>query len=67
MPKKKERTFVAKLAHEARRIHKEKCPVCGKEVVPAVFHAALYNEDGCYRPQRRRVKICDCNREEIYG
>ena len=67
MPKKKDRTFAAKLAHEARTLHKFDCPVCGKEKVPVVIYAARYNEEGHWRPQRRRVKICDCNREEIYG
>ncbi|MBN1435314.1 hypothetical protein JW921_11175 [Candidatus Fermentibacterales bacterium] len=66
MPKK-DRTFAAKLAHEARTVVREACPVCGKERVAAVFYAAIYNEDGFWRPQRRRVKICDCNRKEIYG
>jgi DNA repair exonuclease SbcCD ATPase subunit len=67
MPKKKERTFAAKLAHEARKIHKKTCPVCGKETVPIVHIAALYSEDGVWKPQRRRVTVCDCNRKEIYG
>lgn len=66
MPKK-ERTFAAKLAHEARKVTKETCPECGKERLPAVWYAALYNEDGYWRPQRRRIKVCDCNRKEIYG
>ena len=66
MPKK-ERTFAAKLAHEARKVMKDTCPVCGQERVAAVWYAALYSEDGHWRPQRRRVKVCDCNREEIYG
>jgi len=66
MPKK-ERTFVAKLAHEARKTHKEECPVCGKERMAVVLYAALQGKDGTWRPQRRRTKICDCNREEVYG
>jgi hypothetical protein len=66
MPKK-ERTFAAKLAHEARKSHKKTCTVCGKETVPIVHYAALYNEEGAWRPQLRRVTVCDCNREEIYG
>ncbi len=66
MPKK-ERTFAAKLAHEARTLHKHECPVCGKEKVPVVFYAAVYGESGYWKPQRRRLKICDCNRKEIYG
>ncbi|NOQ21557.1 MAG: hypothetical protein GQ565_02745 [Candidatus Aegiribacteria sp.] len=66
MPKK-ERTFAAKLAHEARALHKDDCPVCGKERVPVILYAARYNESEDWRPQRRRVKLCDCNRKEIYG
>jgi hypothetical protein len=31
MPKKKDRTFAAKLAHETRTVHVEICKVCGKE------------------------------------
>ncbi len=66
MPKK-ERTFAAKLAHEARTLHKDDCPVCGKERVPVILYAARYNDSGDWRPQRRRVRLCDCNRKEIYG
>jgi hypothetical protein len=66
MPKK-ERTFAAKLAHETRVSHKETCPVCGKERVPVVYIAARAGLKNTWRPQRRRVKICDCNRREIYG
>lgn len=66
MPKK-ERTFAAKLAHEARTIHRELCPVCGKEKQPVVLYASLTDERGNWRPQRRRVKLCDCNRSKIYG
>ena len=66
MPKK-ERTFVAKLAHEARKTHKEECPVCGKDRVAVVVYAAVYNDEGIWRPQRRRMKLCDCNRKEVYG
>ncbi len=66
MPKK-DRTFAAKLAHEARRLHKHDCPVCGKEQVPIVYYAAMYNRKGDWRPQKRHIKVCDCNREEIYG
>ena len=67
MPKKKAKTFAAKLAHEARTVHKEECPVCGKERDAVIHIASVYNENGDWRPQRRRVKVCDCNRKEIYG
>ena len=66
MPKK-ERTFAAKLAHESRTVHKEECPVCGKEKVAIVYLASLKGQKDTWRPQRRRVKVCDCNRKEIYG
>jgi hypothetical protein len=66
MPKK-ERTFAAKLAHETRTSHKEMCPVCGKEKVPVVYIAARTGLKNTWRPQRRRIKVCDCNRKEIYG
>lgn len=66
MPKK-ERTFAAKLAHETRSVHKEMCPVCGKEKTPIVFIASLKGSQDTWKPQRRRVKVCDCNRKEIYG
>ncbi len=66
MPKK-ERTFAAKLAHEARSIVKETCPVCGKERVPVVMIASITDDRGNWRPQRRRVKLCDCNKKQIYG
>lgn len=66
MPKK-EKSFAAKLAHEARIIHKHECDVCGKEQVPVVFYKALYSEAGNWRSQRRKLKVCNCNREEVYG
>lgn len=66
MPKK-ERTFAAKLAHETRAANKEMCPVCGKEKTAVVYIASLSGSKDTWRPQRRRVKICDCNRNEIYG
>jgi cytochrome c5 len=66
MPKK-ERTFAAKLAHEARVIYKEVCTVCGKEKIPVVYIAAQSGAKNTWRPQRRRIKVCDCNRNEIYG
>lgn len=66
MPKK-ERTFAAKLAHETRTVHKEMCPVCGKEKTAVVYIASLKGAKDTWRPQRRRVKVCDCNRKEIYG
>ncbi len=66
MPKK-EKTFAAKLAHEARKLHKHECDVCGQEKVPVVFYKALYSDEGNWRPQRRRLKVCDCNRAEVYG
>jgi hypothetical protein len=66
MPKK-DRSFTAKLAHETRKVVRETCPVCGKEKTPVVHYAALVDTAGNWRPQRRRVKICDCNRKAIYG
>ena len=66
MPKK-ERTFAAKLAHEARSTQKEMCTVCGKEKTPIVYLAARSGSKDTWRPQRRRIKVCDCNRKEIYG
>ncbi len=66
MPKK-DRTFTAKLAHESRTVLKEMCPACGKEKVPVVYLASLKGSKETWRPQRRRVKVCDCNRKEIYG
>ena len=66
MPKK-ERTFAAKLAHETRISHKEMCLVCGMEKVPIVYIAARTGSKETWRPQRRKVKVCDCNRKEIYG
>lgn len=66
MPKK-ERTFAAKLAHETRSVRVETCPVCGKERVAVVHLASAYGETGSWRPQRRRVKVCDCNSKEVYG
>jgi hypothetical protein len=67
MMPKKERTFAAKLAHETRIVHKEICPVCGTEKTPVVYIASLAGSKNTWRPQRRRIKICDCNRKEIYG
>lgn len=66
MPKK-DRTFTAKLAHESRSVHKELCPVCGQEKVAIVYLASRTGSKETWRPQRRRVKVCDCNRKEIYG
>jgi hypothetical protein len=66
MPKK-ERTFAAKLAHEARKIHKKTCDVCGNEKISIVHFASVYSDKGVWRPQRRCVSVCDCNRKEIYG
>ncbi len=66
MPKK-ERTFAAKLAHEVRTSQKEICQVCGKEKTPIVHLAARVGSKDTWRPQRRRIKVCDCNRKEIYG
>jgi hypothetical protein len=66
MPKK-ERSFAAKLAHEARQIVKETCPICGKEKNPVVMYASVMDDRGNWRPQRRRVKLCDCNKAQVYG
>jgi hypothetical protein len=66
MPKK-DRTFAAKLAHETRTVRLETCGVCGKERVAVVHMASVYGETGAWRPQKRRVKVCDCNRQEVYG
>lgn len=67
MPKKKDRSFTAKLAHETRTVQVEVCKVCGKERQPLVHMACAYGDNGAWRPQRRRVKVCDCNRSEVYG
>ena len=67
MTKKKDRTFAAKLAHKTRTVHVEICKVCGKEKQSIVHLACSCGESGAWRPQRRRVKVCDCNRKEVYG
>lgn len=66
MPKK-ERTFAAKLAHEIRDVRRETCPVCGEDRTAVVYIASLSGSKNTWRPQRRRVKVCGCNRKEIYG
>jgi hypothetical protein len=66
MPKK-ERSFAAKLAHEVRKVVRETCPVCGKERTPVVLYASITDDKGNWRPQRRRVKLCDCNKKQLYG
>jgi len=66
MPKK-ERSFAAKLAHESRKVLRETCAVCGKEKTAVVLYASITDEKGNWRPQRRRVKLCDCNKKQIYG
>ncbi len=66
MPKK-DRSFAAKLAHESRTVIRDQCPVCGKERVAVVLYASVTDDRGNWRPQRRRTKICDCNRSQIYG
>ncbi len=65
MPKK-ERTFAAKLAHEIRDVRRETCPVCGEDRTAIVYIASLSVQEHL-ETQRRRVKVCGCNRKEIYG
>ena len=43
------------------------CPVCEEPVVPTLVLQPVELASGRQRMKETRVKVCKCNRKEIYG
>ena len=43
------------------------CDVCGSPVTPTIVVLAQRAGDGAIKYKKNMVKICKCNRKEIYG
>jgi hypothetical protein len=65
MPKK-ERSFAQKMGHQKQDALKDLCPVCKTELRSIIYIADTQSPKGHWSPRRQRVKVCNCNKKEIY-
>ncbi|HMA62097.1 MAG TPA: hypothetical protein VKP78_05550 [bacterium] len=58
-------TFAEKTKKTAQKAHGEECPECGAEI-KLVKHIDSVDNGKSLKFKTRIVKVCDCNKKEVY-
>jgi hypothetical protein len=60
----KKQTFADKMSKQKML---STCPVCGETIQPTLVLQPMEMASGKKRLKETRIKICKCNRKDIYG